>query len=298
MKSQRVLCLAGCGLVLIGAVYAFQKPFRQYPSLEGYDEIPLPPDWNEKTEWVFARLMYPQHPNARFGGRGRRGWGGIMMDWQQGYTSWTQDYPRADRHFAAALRRLTRVHVRSAEQPVNPDDVDDFYNWPFLAAGEMGDWYLTDAQCKTVREYLLRGGFLLLDDFWGPEEYARFNESMRRIFPERQVVDMDDKDPIFHMVYDLDDRFQILGEWAMGRRGGYGGGGFGGGYGGMNQRAAGTVAHWMGIYDDKGRAMVTISFNSDVGDSWEWADDPGYPEKMSALGIRWGINNVVYSLTH
>ena len=297
MISQRALCLAACSLLLIGAVYAFQKPFRVYPSLEGYDQIPVPPDWQESAEYVFARLMYPQHPYARFGGRGRgRFGGGMMMDWREGFTSWTQDYPRADRHFAAALRRLTRVHVRSVEQPINPDDVDDFYNWPFLAAGEMGDWLLTDAQAKTVREYLLRGGFLLLDDFWGPEEYARFDETMKRIFPERQVVDIDDKDPIFHMVYDLDDRFQILGSWAMPRRGGYGGG-FGGG-GGMMQRAAGTVAHWMGIYDDHNRLMVAISFNSDVGDSWEWADDPGYPENMAALGIRWGINDVIYSMTH
>jgi hypothetical protein len=297
MISQRALCLAACSLLLIGAVYAFQKPFRVYPSLEGYDQIPIPPDWQENAEYVFARLMYPQHPYARFGGRGGRGrfGGGVMMDWREGFTSWTQDYPRADRHFAAALRRLTRVHVRSVEQPVNPDDVDDFYNWPFLAAGEMGDWLLTDVQAKTVREYLLRGGFLLLDDFWGPEEYARFDETMKRIFPDRQVVDLDDKDPIFHMVYDLDDRFQILGSWAMPRRGGYGGG-FGGG--GMMQRAAGTVAHWMGVYDDHNRLMVAISFNSDVGDSWEWADDPSYPEKMAALGIRWGINDVIYSMTH
>jgi hypothetical protein len=108
-------------------------------------------------------------------------------------------------------------------------------------------------------------------------------------------VDIDGKDPIFHMVYDLDDRFQILGAWALPRRGGYGG--FGGG-GGMMQRAAGTVAHWMGIYDDRNRLMVAISFNSDVGDSWEWADDPSYPESMAALGIRWGINDVIYSMTH
>ena len=296
MISQRALCLAASSLLLIGAVYAFQKPFRVYPSLESYDQIPLPPDWQESTEYVFARLMYPQHPYALFGGHGRgRYGGGVMMDWREGFTSWTQDYPRADRHFAAALRRLTRVHVRSVEQPINPDDVDDFYNWPFLAAGEMGDWLLTDAQAKTVREYLLRGGFLLLDDFWGPEEYARFDETMKRIFPDRQVVDIDGKDPIFHMVYDLDDRFQILGAWALPRRGGYGG--FGGG-GGMMQRAAGTVAHWMGIYDDRNRLMVAISFNSDVGDSWEWADDPSYPESMAALGIRWGINDVIYSMTH
>ena len=293
MRIQRLLALAAGGLLVIGAVFAFQKAFRVYPSLEGYDQIPIPPDWQESAEYVFARLMYPQHPEARFGSRGGRFGGGFMMDWRQGYTSWTQDYPRADRHFAAALRRLTRVHVRSVEQPINPDDVDDFYNWPFLAAGEMGDWKLSVAECKTVREYLLRGGFLLLDDFWGPQEYTRFDETMKRIFPERQVVDIDDKDPIFHMVYDLDDRFQILGSWAMPRRGGFGGGG-----GGMMQRAAGTVAHWMGIYDDHNRLMVAISFNSDVGDSWEWADDPSYPEAMAALGIRWGINDVIYSMTH
>jgi hypothetical protein len=66
----------------------------------------------------------------------------------------------------------------------------------------------------------------------------------------------------------------------------------------MGQRAAGTKAHWMGIYDDHNRLMVAMTFNSDVGDSWEWADDPGYPEKFSALGIRLGVNYVVYSMTH
>jgi len=294
MRSQRVLCLAGCGfLTITSMVYAFQKPFRQYPSMEGYDEIPLPSDHAEATEWVFARLMYPNHPDGLFGGFGRRGrfGGGFGMDWREGFTSWTQDYPRADRHFAAAVRRLTRVHARSTEQPSNPDDVDDFYNWPWLAAGEMGDWKLTDAQVKTLREYLLRGGFLALDDFWGAEEYARFDETMRKVFPDHPVVDIDNADPIFHSVYDLDDRFQILGTWALpswGRGGG----------GGMAQRAIGTKAHWMGVYDDHQRIMVAISFNSDMGDSWEWADDPRYPQEMAALGLRIGVNYVVYSMTH
>jgi hypothetical protein len=293
MKSQRVLCLAGCGVLMITAVYAFQKPFRQYPPLEGqYDIVELPPDYAESTEWVFARLMYPNHPEGLFGSFGRRGrFGGLMMDWRDGATSWTQDYPRADRHFASAVRRLTRIHARSAEQPSNPDDVDDFYNWPWLAAGEMGDWKLTEAQAKTLREYLLRGGFLMLDDFWGAEEYGRFAESMNRVFPDRPVVELDSKDAIFHSVYDLDDRFQILGTWAMP------GWGRGGG-GGMAQRAYGTKAHWMGVYDDRQRVMVAISFNSDIGDSWEWADDPRYPQEMAALGIRIGVNYVVYAMTH
>ncbi len=272
------------GIVVLTALYAYQRPFRVYQSMEAYDDIPLPPDYQERTEWVQARLMYPQHPDARFGpGRYRR-WG--SMDWREGGTSWTQDYPRADRHFAMALRRLTRVHVRSVEQPVNLDDGDDVYNWPWLVAGEMGDWKLTPDQVKKLRDYLLRGGFIYMDDFWGPEEWDRFYESMHEVFPDREIVEIDDKDPIFHTVYDLDDRYQILGQWAL--RGG----------GGMSYRVNGTHAQWKGIYDDQHHLMVAMSFNSDVGDSWEWADDPRYPEKFSALGMRIGVNYVVYSMTH
>lgn len=257
-------------------------PWRVYRSLEGYDDVAVPPDYAEHTEFIFARLMYPVHPFARFS---RRGW--RNGDWTQGGTSWTQDYPRADRHFAQALRRLTRIHVRSVEQPVNLDDGDDVYNWPWLAAGELGDWKLTDQQAAKLRDYLLRGGFLYLDDFWNTEEWERFDESMRVVFPDRPIVEIPNADAIFHTVYDLNDRYQILGQWALGRGGG-----------GQWDRWVGTKAQWKGIYDDHNRLMVAITFNSDVGDSWEWADDPNYPEKYSALGIRLGVNYVMYSMTH
>jgi len=275
MTPRNTLWLLTAAAVLLGGVCVAQRPFRLYYSLEPYDNIPLPPDWQRKAEWVFGRLMYPNHPFAQFARRGGH--------WLEGGTSWTQDYPRADRHFATALGRLTRIDVRSIEQPINLDDGDDVYNWPFLFAGEMGDWKLTDTQAKTLREYLLRGGFLLLDDFWGPSEWERFEESMKLVFPDRPMVEIDDADAIFHTVYDLSDRYQIPGEWALRRR---------------TPRSEGTVAHWMGIYDDHHRLMVAIWFNSDVGDSWERADAPYYPEKYSALGIRLGVNYVVYSMTH
>src|SRR5438067_13325 len=95
--------------------------------------------------------------------------------------------------------------------------------------------------------------------------------------PDRPLAAIHHKDAIFHTVYALDDRYQILGTWAL--RGG-------GGAGGMYQRAAGTQGHWMGIYDDHNRIMVALTYNNDVGDSWELADDPRYPERFSALGIR------------
>jgi hypothetical protein len=276
----RLLSFVFAGAMVWVALAA--KPFRVYRSLEPYDEVELPADFYEKTEWVFARLMYPPHPNARFGRYYRYGSG--PPNWLEGGTSWSQDYPRADRHLAMALRRLTRTHVRSVEQPVNPDDDDDIFDWPWLCAGEMGDWKLTVQQAKNLREYLLRGGFLMLDDFWGTEEWNRFQESMKLVFPDRQAVEIPDDDPIFHTVYDLDERYQIPGQWALRR--------------GSTYRNDGQTPHWKGIYDDHGRIMVAMCFNSDLGDSWEWADDPMYPEKYSALGIRIAVNYIIYGMTH
>ena len=259
-------------------MWALQKPFRQYRSLEAYDSIELPPDFNEHTEWIFARLMYPQHPLSRFARRGR-----YSQDWTQGGTSWSQDYPRADRHFSMVLRRLTRLHARSVEQPVNPDD-GDLFEYPWLFAGEMGDWKLTSPQINLLREYLLRGGFLMLDDFWGTDEWNRFNETMSLVFPDRPIVEIPDSDATFHVVYDLDERFLIPGQWGLRRP--------------CLCRDDGEQPHWRGIYDERGRLMVAMLFNNDIGDSWEWADEPSYPEKYSSLGIRIGVNYVVYAMTH
>jgi hypothetical protein len=285
MTLRKALQRVGTGIAFLTALFSFERPFRVLQSLEPYDDVSLPPDFQEKGEWIFGRLMYPQHPNARFGRYSRR-YGG-MLDWREGGTSWSQDYPRADRHFALALRRLTRVSVRSIEQPVNLDDGDDVFNWPWLNAGEMGDWKLTSSQIQKLREYLLRGGFLMLDDFWGTEEWDRFYESMGQVFPDRPIVEIPDSDSIFHTVYDLDDRYQVPGQWAIRRGTTY-----------RNGEYGGAIAHWRGILDDQGRVMVALSYNSDIGDSWEWADDPEYPEKYSALGIRIGVNYVIYSLTH
>src|SRR5215469_7955088 len=165
--------LAVGGLLFCAAIFAFEgRPFREYPGIE-YNDFPLPPDYQEKTEWAFARLMYPSIPGARFDR-----WG---ADWRKGLTAWTQDYPRADRHFSMAIRRLTRLHVRSVEQPVSLDDGDDVFNWPWLYAVQVGQWNLTDAQVRQFREYLLRGGFFMCDDFWSEREWSVFLASMSRI---------------------------------------------------------------------------------------------------------------------
>src|SRR5258708_7090807 len=152
-RIEKILLAAGAALMTLGSAWAWQKPWREYP---GQDNIEIPPDYQEKTEWVFARLMYPPYPG---GFRGFRG-----GDWKHGRSSWTTDYTAADRHVAVALRRLTRVHVRSVEQPVDLDDGDDVFNYPWLYAVEVGHWQLTDGHVKQLRDYLDRGGFFMVDD--------------------------------------------------------------------------------------------------------------------------------------
>ena len=275
IKLKNTLWLGLAGMALCGCLYAYQRPWRLFESLERYDDIPIPADGQDPAEFVFARLMFPSLPGAMFEFRGPR-------NWREGGTSWTEDYPRADRHFVVALRRLSRINARGLEQPVNPDDVDDIYNWPWLYAGLVGNWDLSDEQAAKIREFLLRGGFFYADDFWGPDEWRGVEAGMKKILPEREIVDLGNEEALFHTVYDLDDRYQILGEWGL-RRG---------------PRQGGITPQWRGVRDDKGRLMVTITANSDIGDSWEFADLPSYPERFSALGIRIGVDYVIYSMTH
>jgi hypothetical protein len=148
----------------------------------------------------------------------------------------------------------------------------------------VGYWNLTDDQAAQLRDYLLRGGFFMCDDFHGTIEWEVFMASMSRVFPDRPVVDLDNKDPIFHVIYDLDDRFQVPGAQYL--------------FSHSVFEYDGFQAKWRGIYDDKGRVMVAICHNMDLGDAWEWSDDPRYPEKFASLAYRIAVNYFMYDLTH
>jgi Domain of unknown function (DUF4159) len=253
-------------LLVTFATLLAQRPFREYPAAE-YVDFPLPPDWMNKAEWTRARLRYP----ALF--RGFRG-----------DTNWTIDYPRSDRHLLQGVRRLTRIDTRSVEQVVDLDGSDDVYNWPMMYAVEVGYWSLPGNQADQLREFLLRGGFLMVDDFHGTAEWANFVAGIQRVFPDRPIVDIENSDPIFHTLYDLDDRFQVPGAQYLQTNRTY--------------ERDGYEARWRGIYDDKGRLMVAICHNMDLGDAWEWSDDPRYPEKWASLAYRIAMNYFTYDLTH
>ncbi len=124
----------------------------------------------------------------------------------------------------------------------------------------------------------------MTDDFHGSQEWADFVESMQRVFPDRPIVEIADTDEVLHVLYDVDERIQIPGIAALR-------------YGQTYERD-GVTPHWRGIYDDDGRLMVAINFNMDLGDAWEHADDPFYPEAMTGLAYRFAVNYVVYAMTH
>jgi hypothetical protein len=252
----------------------WRENWREYPSFEGADAASaVPPDWDVPQEFVVGRLMYPG---------GRFGFGG--GDWRQGGTSWTDDYPRGDRTFVTMLRRFTRTQVRGVEQPINLDDDDTAFYYPFMVVGLAQAWQLTDSQAAKLRDYLLRGGFLFCDSFFGERNWAIFEESLKRVFPDRPIIDMSDDHPIFHVVFDLPEmtKVQIPNANSIG-------------WGGRGMRG---TPRWKGVEDDTGRLMVLIAYNNDVMDGWQWADDPRYPGEKANLALRLGINVAMYSMTH
>jgi hypothetical protein len=276
--------IATCTLVVLGAsggaapVFEDPKPFREYPSFEGDDAAAeLPADWQVPGELVVGRLMYP----SAAGGRGFFGGGD---DWRQGGTGWTDDYPRGDRALIKMLRRNTRINVRAVEQPVSLDDGNDIYYWPFLVAGLAMSWNLSERQAATLREYLERGGFLFCDSFFREDNWYVYEESLKRVFPTRDIVDLKDEEVIFHVAFDLKGMTKVsiphINE----------------AFGGRTMRDG--PPHWRGVFDDSGRLMVLIAHNNDVGDGWQWADDPRYPADEANRALRIGSNVAVYSMTH
>lgn len=217
------------------------------------------------AEFHFARMIYTDHAGARGFGRG----------W------WQQDWPEAEHHFIHNLKRLTRIDAGDPRVVRLTDK--ELFDYPWLYATQVGYWDLGEEETTQLAEYLLRGGFLMADDFFDEDELLVFTETMARVFPDRPIVPLKDKDAVLHVVFSIDETVQIPGL--------------------RHLRGNGQVIdlappQWLGIYDDSGRLMVGINYNQDVGDSWEEADEPAYPQPMTAQGYRFGINYITYAMTH
>ena len=217
-------------------------------------------------EFYFTRAIY-------IGGRGRRCG-----------PRWSTDYPKADLQFISILQRVTNLGVYEGQNAIRLND-PNLRRFPFLYALEVGSMTMTDEEVAGLRAYLIAGGFLLIDDFWGTWEWQNFEMEIRRVLPEYSIVDVPLEHPIFNMVYDIDEVVQVPAvNNAI--------------YGGPTWERDGYVPETRAIFDEDGRMMVMINWNTDLGDAWEWADNPYYPLQFSTYAFQMGVNFVVYAMTH
>ncbi len=219
-------------------------------------------------EFYFSRVAYSGYGRG-FYGRGR---------------SWAVDFPKADRQFLIVLERLVNLDVYPNEHPVVLDD-PGIRRFPFLYALEVGGMALSQEEVDGLRSYLLAGGFLVIDDFWGTWEWENFENEIRRVLPEFPIVELGLDHPLFSSFYDIDEIRQVPGV-GRGRRGG------------PTHEGDGYTPHVRGIFDDKGRLMVVINWNTDLGDAWEWAEDPYYPLEYSTYAYEVGVNMIIYAMSH
>jgi hypothetical protein len=268
----------------------------------GYSERPdrrNVPDWQPDKEFAndvftFVRIRYSSYYGNRdiFRGRrgGRRGGFGPGGFAPGGGGGWATDYPDSDLNFSFRLHQLTSLEV-------NPDglvlDLSDpeLLNYPFIYIVEPGRLLFTDEEVKILRRYLLNGGFLMVDDFWGEAEWYNFYQQIKRVFPDREPIELPLDHPIFHIVYDLKEKVQIpsINVALEGRP-----------YGITWEREDAKVVHFKAIFDDKGRMMVLACHNTDLGDGWEREGENEwyFHEFSEKKAYPMGINIVVYAMTH
>jgi hypothetical protein len=224
-------------------------------------------DLNSYAEFAFTRIIFDSGYQPLPG---------------PGNTAW-RDWPESDMHFIRGVRRLTLVDVEDQSRAIRLTD-EQLFDRPWIYALEVGSWLLTQEEADSLREYLLRGGFLVVDDFHGSVQWAGFMRSMQKVFPDRTVIDVPQDTPIMSMHFDADQSKPIPGIMALRY--------------GQTWEHDGYTPTWRGIFDDEGRLMVIINFNVDLGDAWELADEAWYPEEYTALAYRFGINYVIYAMTH
>jgi len=250
------------------------------------------PDWQLDKEFpqdafTFVRIQY----SSGYGGR-RGGGRGYGRGYGPGGGSWATDFPDSDLNFSWRLHQLTSLKVNPVPLVLELTD-PELVNYPFIYLLEpgRGPMVLSEAEVEALRRYLLNGGFLMVDDFWGEDEWYNFYYEIKRVFPDREPVELPLSHPIFHAVFDLKEKPQIpsIDAALAGRSQGI-----------TWERPDAEEVHYKAIYDDKGRMMAIICHNTDLGDGWEreGEDEWYFHEFSEKKAYPLGINIVFYAMTH
>lgn len=221
---------------------------------------------------TFTRVRYDHR--SRGGGRG----------------GWTTDLPDSDLNLSYRLQQMTAMRVNPDGRILRLSD-SELADYPFLYIVEPGSLYLSDEEAKRLREYLLNGGFLWLDDFWGEGEWNNMAEQLRKVFPNRAFVEMPMDHPLYKSVYPIRAKTQVpnVGTGTRSQ------------FTGVTWERRGTEeVHHRAIFDDLGRLMVFATHNTDNGDGWEWeGDNPYYFREFSEkTAYPLAINVLFYTMTH
>ena len=199
---------------------------------------------------------------------------------------WGTDFPASDCKFMWGIQRLSNIRVYDKTPHLVTALDPELFNYPYLYIVSPHRMYLVREEAAKLREYLLRGGFLHVDDFWGLQQRRAVEEELRKIFPDRQMVKLSLDHEVFHTFFDIDTVMQIpnVNNGCNGRQT-------------WEQRSE-IDPMIFGISDDEGRLMVLITYNSDLGDAWEWMDLQCYPNKYSGQAYRMGLNFMIYAMSH
>jgi hypothetical protein len=205
-------------------------------------------------------------------------------------SAWWIDYPAADSNLTARFQQVTGL-MTEREGKVMSLTSAELKRYPFIYIVEGSAMRLSAAEVRSLRAYLLGGGFLMVDDFWGEEAWQRFSAQMKLAFPEREPVELAIEHPVFHCFYDIREKPQVP-NVMLGIRSQF--------TGITWERADAKEPHYRGLFDDNGRLMAIFCHNTDLGDGWEREGENQYYFKEFSLKKAYpmGINIVVYALTH
>lgn len=270
--SLRGVVLAGVAAAacLLPALAAAQEdpPRRRFlPSRSGavgpdgelrdFEEINVPYD----GRFTFVRLMFDPT--------------GGPMDFIRRDLKWDHDYPRAERNFARILDEVSTVGPYLGGGNVLAMDDPELFKYPVAYLSEPGYWRMTDGEAASLREWLQKGGFLIVDDFVG-DQWFGFRRAMEQLLPDHRLVQLDASHPIFDSFFHIESLD----------------------YDHPNFR---VKAVFYGVFendDPEDRLMVIVNYNNDIGDYWEWSDTGFVPIELSNEAYKLGVNYIIYAMTH
>lgn len=186
---------------------------------------------------------------------------------------WSHDWPRSEQHMMKIMAEVTKLDVNPGGHIVSFDK-DEVFRYPIAYLCEVGYLDLTDEEAARMSEYLLRGGFLIVDDFRGERDLDNFKRQMRRVFPDRSLEEVPRTHAIWNCFYDITNIFP------------------------PPPYARQLIPQYLGISDDNGRLMMVVDYNNDISEYWEWSDSPFEPIENNNQAYKYGVNYIIYALTH